>query len=129
MNNEILEKIEKYYNNGGFYNAPNVSNAPNTANNSPYMPMVTAMNTSTGWYVPPIIVEPKLNTVELEVNETINTDLICKSPGETEEYVRRELARRLAEKLIEEDLIRTYADRKIESGETEFRAIVKVVQE
>lgn len=116
MNNEVLE-----YNNGGFYNAYNAADI------SPYLPIFTATTTSTGWYGP--VAQSKLNTVELEVNETINTDLIRKSPGETEEYARRELARKLAEKLIEEDLIRTYADRKIESGETVFRAVVKVVQE
>ena len=120
MNNEILEKIEAY-NNGGFYNPPNIANL------SPYIPMITSTNTSTGWYGP--AAQPQLNTVELQVNETINTDLIRKSPGETEEYIRRELARKLAEKLIEEDLIQIYADFKIDPGETEFRAKIKVVQE
>lgn len=119
MTNEVLEKIEEY-NNGGFYNAPN------TANISPYLPIFTTTTNSTGFGP---IVWPKLNTVELEVNETINTDLVSKDPGGIEEYARRELARKLADKLIEEDLIRIYADTKIDPGETEFRAVVKVVQE
>ena len=116
MNNEVLE-----YNNGGFYNAYNAADI------SPYLPIFTATTTSTGFG--PIMASPKLNTVELQVNETINTDVIRKSPGETEEYVRRELAQKLAEKLIEEDLICTYTDRKIESGEIVIRAKIKVVQE
>lgn len=120
MNNEVLEKIAAY-NNSEFFNTPSISNI------SPYLPIFTSTNTSTGFG--PIITEPKLNTVELEVKETINTDLIRKSPGETEEYVRRELAQKLAEKLIEEDLIQIYTDFKIDPGETEFRAKVKVVQE
>ena len=120
MNNEILEKIEAY-NNSEFFNTPGISNI------SPYMPIFTSTTTGTGFG--PIITEPKLNTVELEVKEIINTDLIHQDPGKTEEYVRRELARKLAEKLIEEDLIQTYTDFKIDPGETVIRAKIKVVQE
>jgi hypothetical protein len=119
MNNEVLTCEE--YNNGGIYNAPHI------ANFSSYLPIFTSTNTSTGFG--PIITEPKLNTVELEVKETINTDVIHQDPSKAEEYVRRDLAQKLAEKLIEEDLIQIYADFMIDPGETEFRAKIKVVQE
>lgn len=58
----------------------------------------------------------------------IDTAQVKKDPAGTEEYMRRRLAQKLAQHLIDEDLItiRTYED--ISTGITTFRADIEILQ-
>ena len=99
MNDEVLEKIETY-NNGGLVNKPIFSFS-----------------------------FPKEKTVDLVVEQAVTTALARDNPANVDEYIRTRLARQLAEKLIEEDLIQIQSCEDIETKNTTFRAKIKVVQE
>ena len=125
MNNEVLEKIEKY-NNGGLLNEPT------TFSNSISMDAATLVN---NLYIQPFssgfgsFSLPKEKTIELSATHTVSTPLVRNDPAGVENYIRDELARKLAKQLIEEDLIQIQSDEDIEHMNTTFCAKVKVVQE
>ena len=126
MNNEVLEKIEKY-NNGGLLNEPT------TFSNNISMDATTLVNlftSSTGTGFGSFSLSfPKEKTVELSAVHTVSTPLVRNDPTGVENYIRSALARKLAQQLIEEDLIQIQACEDIEHMNTTFCAKVKVVQE
>ncbi len=122
MNNEVLEKIEEY-NKGGLFNEPITFNS--SADAATLLHLFTSP-ISSGFG--PVSVS-KDKTVELSVAHTVNTRLVRDDPTTTEIYIRDELARKLAQQLIEEDLIQIQSDEDIVTMNTTFRAKVKVVQE
>ena len=125
MNNEILEKIEEY-NNGGLLNEPITFSS-----NANHMDAATLLNLFTS----PIssgfgpVCFSKDKTIELSVAHTVDTMLVRDDPANMENYIRSELAQKLAKQLIEEDLIQIQSCEDIEHMNTTFRARVKVVQE
>ena len=125
MNNEVLEKIEEY-NNGGLFNEPiTFSNNVNHVDAAKLLDLFT----------PPIGFDccsfsfPKEKTVDLVVEQTVDTMLIRDDPARMEQYIRNELAQKLAKQLIEEDLIQIQSYEDIEHMNTTVRAKIKVVQE
>lgn len=125
MNNEVLEKIEKY-NNGGLFNEPT------TFSNTISMDAATLLN---NLYIQPMssgfgsFSLPKDKTIELSAAHTVDTMLVHDDPASMENYIRDKLARQLAQQLIEEDLIQIQSCEDIEHMLTTFCAKVKVVQE
>lgn len=122
MNNKILEKIEEY-NNGGLFNEPiTFSNNVDAA-------------TLFKLFSPPIssgfksLSFPKDKIIELSVADTVDTTLVREDPTGIENYIRYELARKIANQLIEEDLIQIQSDEDIALKNTTFRVRVKVIQE
>lgn len=125
MNNEILEKIEEY-NNGGLFNEPiTFSGSINSVDASALSNLLA----------PPIkfgfgsLSFPKEKIVNLAVEQTVDTILIRDDPASMEQYIRNELAQKLAKQLIEEDLIQIQSCEDIMTMNTIFRAKIKVVQE
>lgn len=119
MKNEILEKIEEY-NKGGLFNEP--------ATFSNNIDAATLLK----WFAPPIgsgFQPLKDRTIELSVAHTVDTTLVRDDPAGMENYIREELARKIAKQLIEEDLIQIQSDEDINLMTTTFRARVKVIQE
>ena len=119
MNNEILEKIEEY-NKGGLFNEPA------TFNNN--VDAATLLK----WFAPPVgsgFQPLKDRTIELSVAHTVDTTLVRNDPAGMENYIREELARKIAKQLIEEDLIQIQHDDDIKLMTTTFNARVKVIQE
>lgn len=126
MNNEVLEKIEEY-NNGGLFNEPITFSS-----NANYMDAATLLN----FFTPPPISSnccsfslPKEKTVDLTAEQVVDTMLIRDNPAGMEQYIRNELAQKLAKQLIEEDLIQIQSCEDIEHMNTIIRAKIKVVQE
>lgn len=125
MNNEVLEKI-KEYNKGGLFNEPiTFSNSVN------HIDAATLLNL----FKPPISSGfgsssfPKDKIIELSVAHTVDTTLVRDDPASMENYIREELARKLAKHLIEEDLIQIQSCEDIEHMNTIFRAKVNILQE
>lgn len=119
MNNKLLEMIEEYNKSGLF-------NEPTTVNNNAGAAALLK------WFAPPInsgFKSLKDRTIELSAAHTIDTWLVRDDPAGTENYIRDELARKIAKQLIEEDLIQIQSDEDIELKNTTFRARVKVIQE
>lgn len=119
MNNEILEKIEEY-NNGGIFNEPVTFN---TSANTATLLKLCASSISSGFK------SLKDKTIELSAAHTIDNWLVRDDPAGVENYIRDELARKIAKQLIEEDLIQIQSCEDIEHMNTTFRARVKVIQE
>lgn len=71
----------------------------------------------------------KPNYVEIVANETIDRDLIDVDPASADLLVKQSLAKQLADKLIEEDLIVIQANDDQVKGNTVFRAKLKCIQE
>ena len=125
MNNEVLEKIEEY-NKGGLFNEPLSfttkldPSATATFLNSFSMPTSHGFKSFT---IPPE------KTVELTAEHVVNSALVRDNPENMENYIRAELAQKLAKQLIEEDLIQIQSCEDIEHMNTTFCAKIKVVQE
>lgn len=125
MNNEVLKKIEEY-NKGGLFNEPLSfttkldSSATAAFLNSFSMPASHGFKSFT---IPPE------KTVELAAEHVVDSVLMRESPENTENYIRYELARKLAQQLIDEDLIQIQSCEDIETMNTHFRATVKIIQE
>lgn len=119
MNNKLLEMIEEY-NKGGLFNEPATFN-----NNADAATLLK-------WFAPPISSGFNLfkdKTIELSVAHTVDTTLVRDDPAGIENYIREELARKIAKQLIEEDLIQIQPCEDTEHMNTTFRARVKVIQE
>lgn len=122
MNNELLEKIEEY-NKGGLFNEPATFNSKVN-----HIDAATLLK----WFASPInsgFKSLKDRTIELSVTHTVDTTLVRDDPAGMENYIREELARKIAKQLIEEDLIQIQSDEDIELMTTTFRARVKMIQE
>ena len=127
MINEALKKIEEY-NNGGLFNEPITFSS-----NVNQMDATTLLNL----FTPPTssgfgsfsFSFPKEKTVDLAVEQVVDTMLIRDNPAGMEQCIREELAQKLAKQLIEEDLIQIQSCEDIEHRNTIFRAKAKVVQE
>lgn len=127
MINEALKKMEEY-NNDGLFNEPITFSS-----NVNQMDATTLLNL----FTPPTssgfgsfsLSFPKEKTVDLAVEQVVDTMLIRDNPAGMEQCIREELARKLAKQLIEEDLIQIQSCEDIEHRNTIFRAKVKVVQE
>lgn len=72
---------------------------------------------------------PKEKIVDLVAEQTVDTWQLSNDPAGIENYVREELAKKIAKQLIEEDLIQIQSDKSAPQWSTIFRAKVKVVQE
>ena len=59
----------------------------------------------------------------------VDFSLIRDDPAGMEEYIRKELARKLADKMIEEDLINIQTSDDPASMTTKVRARIKIIQE
>lgn len=127
MINEALEKIEEY-NNGGLFNEPiTFSSNVNRTDAATLLNLFTPLTSSSfGSFS---LSFPKEKTVDLAVEQVVDTMLIHDDPANMEQYVRNELAQKLAKQLIEEDLIQIQSCEDIEHMNTRFRAKIKVVQE
>ena len=127
MNNEVLEKI-KEYNNGGLFNEPiTFSSNANSVSATILLNLLTPPTGSGfGSFSFPL---PKEKTVDLTVEHAIDTTLVRDDPASAEQYIRNELAQKLAKQLIEEDLIQIQSCEDITNMNTIFRAKIKVVQE
>lgn len=119
MNNEVLEKIEEY-NKGGLFNEPITFSS--SADAATFLKLFTP---SIGSGFKPL----KDKTIKLSVAHIVDTRLVQNDPAGTENYVRKKLALKIAEQLIEEDLIQIQSCEDIETMNTHFRATVKIVQE
>lgn len=70
------------------------------------------------------------NTVTLSVEEEIDHNMIVSSnPTDMDKHIRQTLARKLADKLIEEDLIEISSAFVNDTNTQRFQAKVKIVQE
>ena len=106
------EKMEEY-NNGGLMDAATLVN-------------LFTSSTGTGFGSFSL---PKEKTVDLIVDHVVDTRLVHDDPAGMEQYIRNDLARKLAQQLIEEDVIQIQSCEDIDHRHTTFRAKVKVVQE
>ena len=68
-------------------------------------------------------------TTELAAEEMVSTDDIKDDPSGMEEYIRNKLALRLAQKLIEEDLVVMQTNEEVNTNTTIIRAKIKIIQE
>lgn len=123
MNNEVLEKIEGY-NNGGLCNCNEPITFSNSAGTATLLKLLSASSIS-----PRVEFFSKDKIVELSAAHIVDAWLVRDDPMTTENYIRDELARKLAKQLIEEDLIQIQSCEDINSMTTTFRAQVKVIQE
>lgn len=108
MNNKLLDTINEY-NNGGLINTMDLFSMLSSNHNACTM--------------------TREKTVELAAECVVETSLVRSSPSEMENYIRCELARKLAEQLIAEDLIPMLVDNDIETLTTKVRTKIKVIQE
>lgn len=125
MNNEILEKIEEY-NNGGLFNEPITFSGSINSVDAPTLSNLLAPPIKLGFSS---LSFPKEKIVNLAVEQIVDTTLIHDDPASMEQYIRNELAQKLAKQLIEEDLIQIQSCEDIMTMNTIFRAKIKVVQE
>lgn len=70
-----------------------------------------------------------MNIITLKVAHTVDTMLVRNDPANVENYIRSELAQRLAKQLIEEDLIQIQSCEDIETMNTTFHTRLKIIQE
>jgi len=68
-------------------------------------------------------------TTELVAEEMVSTADIKDDPSGMEEYIRNKLAMRLAQKLIEEDLVVMQSNEEATTDTTIIRAKIKIMQE
>ena len=120
MNNEIEE-----YNKGGLLDKPITFNGSS-------VDVTTLLNLfppSAGYGSGSFSI-PKEKIVNLVAEQAVDTMmLIHEDPATMEQYIRDELARKLAKQLIEEDLIQIQGHKDTETLDTIFRAKIKVIQE
>lgn len=125
MNNEVLEKIEEY-NKGGLFNEPITFSSNVNSTNAATLLNLFASNISSGFGS---LSFPKEKTVTLAAEHVVDSALVRENPENMENYIRCELAQKLAKQLIEEDLIQIQSSEDIATMNTYFRATVKVIQE
>ena len=77
----------------------------------------------------PILITAKNPPVELVSEYSIRDDIMRDNPMGAEEMIKSRLARELARRLIEEDLIQIISNHNIEEEQTTFKAKIKVLQE
>jgi len=65
----------------------------------------------------------------LQASTTIDLQMMKMSPQEIENYIRQDLARQLADTILNEDLIQIYTDKDLSTNTLTARAWLKVVQE
>ena len=70
-----------------------------------------------------------MSITTLKVSHTVDTMLVRNDPANIENYIRSELAQKLAKQLIEEDLIQIQSCEDTETMNTIFHARLKVIQE
>lgn len=70
-----------------------------------------------------------MNIVTLKAAITINLQMTKMSPQEIENYIRQNLARQLADAIINEDLIQIYTNKDLSTNTLTARTLFKVVQE
>lgn len=71
----------------------------------------------------------KNNTVELVAEETVDNDLIRNDPNGIDQFIKLELARKIAKMIVEEDLIQIQSCEDPVTMITKVRAKVKIIQE
>lgn len=125
MNNEVLEKIEEY-NKGGLFNEPITFSSNVNATDVATLLNLFASNTTSGFGS---LSFPKEKTVKLSAEHVVDSVLVRENPENMENYIRCELARKLAQQLIDEDLIQIQSCEDMEHMNMTFRATVKVIQE
>lgn len=86
--------------------------------NTPYVPASCCSST-------PV----RQNIIELVAEETVDSTFIKNDPTGMDKYIKAELALKLANKMIDEDLITIYHEYDISTTEEKFRAKVKIIQE
>ena len=79
---------------------------------------------SISWTMP-----TKDNTVELVAEETVDNDLIRNDPNGIDQFIKLELARKIAKMMVEEDLIQIQSCEDPVTMTTRVRAKVKIIQE
>ena len=123
MENELLNKF-KEYNTGGLVNEPiSFSTQFDIATAATFL---NHLSSSSGFGSLRV---PKENTIELAVEHIVDTQLIRDNPVNAEIYIRKELARKLADKLIEEDLLNIQTNEDPALLVTKVRAKIKFIQE
>jgi len=65
----------------------------------------------------------------LQASTTIDLQMMKMNPQEIENYIRQDLARQLADTILNEDLIQIYTDKDLSTNTLTARAWLKVVQE
>ena len=91
----------------------------------PAMSFHVKSNGDLEWYT-----EPQQNTVELIAEEIIDRNLLSITDATSlDKYIKTQLAQKIAQKIIEEDLIEIYSDLDINSNIQRFKAKIKFVQE
>lgn len=125
MTNEVLEKIEEY-NKGGLFNEPITFSSNVNSTNAATLLNLFASNIASGFGS---LSFPKEKTVTLAAEHSVDSALVRENPENMENYIRCELARKLAQQLIDEDLIQIQSCEDIETMNTRFRATVKIIQE
>ena len=102
MENKTLQEIITEYNTGGLIS-----------------PLISAFSRGPGFSKP----------VEIVVENTIKRAFVNQNPAAAENTIRWELARELANKLIEEDLVVVQTNDDIEKEDITIRAKIKILQE
>ena len=125
MNEKVSNKIEEYNTGGLFHESLTYSPNVDPLDAATLVHLFTS-STGTGFGSFSL---PKEKTVDLTVEQAFDTGLIHDDPAGMDQYVRDALARELAKKLIEEDIIQIQSCEDMEHLNTVFRAKVKVVQE
>ena len=129
MNNEVLEKTEEYNKGGLFNESITFSHNVNPMEAATLANLFTPPTNSGFGSFSNLFLFPKEKIVDLAVEQVVDTILIRDNPAGMEQYIREELARKLAKQLIEEDLIQIQSCEDIATMNTTFRAKVKMVQE
>lgn len=65
----------------------------------------------------------------LQASTTIDLQMMKMNPQEIENYIRQDLARQLADTILNEDLIQIYTDRDLSTNTLTARTQLKIIQE
>ncbi len=65
----------------------------------------------------------------LQASTTIDLQMMKMSPQEIENYIRQDLARQLADTILNEDLIQIYTDKDLSTNTLTARTQLKIIQE
>lgn len=138
MENKILDQLKDL--SGGYvsYNdipvctSTSTTASPNNINTNIDSSILSSLTSywstkSTSGFGPLSFSWPK--TTELVAEEMVSTAGIKDDPSGMEEYIRNRLALRLAQKLIEEDLVVMQSNEEATTDTTIIRAKIKIMQE
>ena len=65
----------------------------------------------------------------LQASTTIDLQMMKMNPQEIENYIRQDLARQLADTILNEDLIQIYTDKDLSTNTLTARTQLKIIQE